>query len=141
MALTWELSKIKDYKNVCWIDDKETGERRMNPVTEVLIWGTMSIGIGQFTDKNIDEVAARFRVMERIHGAFLYKPAEGGGKNDWYLSDEDFIKHIGLWCNVSDETRVRWAGRIFSNKQTSVTEEIRTQFVRDRNRKKETVEA
>ena len=142
MSLDWQVDGIENYKEVCWIPTGEhdsDGEplTRMNPVTEALIWGTISVGMGQITDKNVDEFAARFRVIEKIHGAMLYKPnPEGKGKLDWYLSDEDFIAHIGLWCNVSYETRPAWASRIFVKNMTSVTEEIRCQFVRDRKKEK-----
>ena len=124
MSLTWDLENIKDYKTVCW---KKDGD--MNPVTNALIWGTMGVGIGHITDKNVDEFAARFRILEKLHGAFLYKPGKGGkGKVDWYLSDEDFIAHIGLWCNVSFEARTKWVARMFTNKQTSITEDFARSF-------------
>jgi hypothetical protein len=130
MSLNWQVDGIKDYKDVCWREDGS-----MNPVTEVLIFGTISVGLGSITDKNVDEFAARFRIMEKIHGAFLYKPAEVG-KADWYLSDEDFIAHIGLTCNVTNESRAQWARRIFVTKMTSVTEEYTRSF--NHNRKKVT---
>ena len=124
MSLNWNVENIDNYKQVCW---KEDGT--LNPVTETLIFGTMAVGLGSITDKNVDEFAARFRIMEKIHGAFLYKPGPGGkGRVDWLLTDEDFIAHIGLVCNVSNETRAKWAGRIFNAKQTSVTEEYARNF-------------
>lgn len=134
MSLNWQVDGIKDYKTVCW---KEDGE--MNPVTNTLIWGTIGVGMGQITDKNVDEFAARFRLLEKIHGAFLYKPAEGGGKQDWYLSDEDFIAHIGLWCNVSFESRTKWVARMFNNKQTSITEEYARTFRHERSKALEAI--
>ena len=127
MSLNYDLSNIENYETVCWIGEKGADDRRMNPVTETLIFGTMAVGLGSITDKNVDEFAARFRVMEKVHGAFLYK-VEDGKRVDWLLSDEDFIAHIGLVCNVSNETRAKWAGRIFNNKQTSVTEELARSF-------------
>jgi len=131
MSLNFSFDKIANYEAVCWIGEGD--ERRMNPVTEALIFGTMSVGLGAITDKNVDEFAARFRVIEKIHGAMLYKPnPEGEGHIDWYLSDEDFIAHIGLACNVSNETRSKWAQRIFNNKQTSYTEELARNFRRER---------
>jgi hypothetical protein len=133
MALSWELGKIKDYKTVCWIGEKGADDRRMNPVTEALIFGTMSVGLGAITDKNVDEFAARFRVIEKIHGAMLYKYNEDV-REDWYLSDEDFIAHIGLTCNVANETRTAWARRIFVNTQTSETEQYARRFRANRER-------
>jgi hypothetical protein len=136
MSLNWNVEKIKDYKNVCWIDGEDEGEagddRRMNPVTETLIFGTMGVGLGNITARNVDEFAARFRILERIHGAFLYKPDGKGGTKDWLVSDEDFIMHIGLACNVSDESRSAWARRIFVNKQSSETEAFARSFRHNR---------
>ena len=128
MSLNWNLEAIKDHKQVCWIGDDD--DAHMNPVTEVLIWGTMAVGLGSITDKNVDEFAARFRIMEKVHGSFLVK---GKGK-PWLLTDEDFIAHIGLVCNVSNETRAKWAGRIFTNKQTSITEQLARAFRYDRSK-------
>src|SRR3954463_2341013 len=118
MSLSWNVENVKDYEKVCWIGEKGDPERRINPVTETLVFGTMAVGMGSITENNVGEFAARFRVMEKVHGAFLVK---GGGK-PWYLSDEDFIAHIGLYTNVSSETRPQWASRIFVKKQTSITE-------------------
>jgi hypothetical protein len=133
MALNFSFDKIANYQTTCWIGEGD--ERRMNPVTEALIFGTMTVGLGSITDSNVDEFAARFRVIEKIHGAQLYKPnPDGPGTMDWFLTDEDFIAHIGLSCNVSNETRSKWAGRIFNNKQTSITEELARSFRHNRNR-------
>jgi hypothetical protein len=134
MALNFSFDKIANYQTTCWIGEGD--ERRMNPVTEALIFGTMSVGLGAITDKNVDEFAARFRIIEKIHGAMLYKPDPDneGQIVDWYLSDEDFIAHIGLSCNVTDESRSKWAQRIFNNKQTSMTEELARNFRRNRER-------
>jgi hypothetical protein len=136
MSLNFTLDTIANYKEVCWIGEGD--EARMNPVTEALIFGTMSVGLGSITDKNVDEFAARFRVIEKIHGAMLYKPdPENEGQIiDWYLSDEDFTAHIGLACNVTNETRSKWAQRIFNNKQTSYTEELARNFRRNRDKEK-----
>ena len=135
MALSWQVDGIKDYETVWWEGEKGSIDRRMNPVTEALIFGTMSVGLGSITDKNVDEFAARFRIIEKIHGAQLYKPDPSGeGRVDWFVSDEDFIAHIGLVCNVTNETRSKWAQRIFNNKQTSMTEELARNFRRNRSK-------
>ena len=138
MSLNWNVEKIDNYKQVCWLPTGEkhedgTEKTRLNPVTEALIFGTMSVGLGSITDKNVDEFAARFRIIEKCHGAMLIKPGKGGkGHKPWYLTDEDFTAHIGLVCNVSNETRAKWAGRMFTNKSTSITEDYARSFRRSR---------
>jgi hypothetical protein len=135
MSLSWNVENIKDYETVCWIGEKGADDRRINPVTETLIFMTIGVGLGSITENNVGEFAARFRVMEKVQGPFLVK---SGGK-DWYLSDEDFIAHIGLYCNVTNETRSQWARRVFVNKQSSITDEIARLFQHDYNRKKVSV--
>ena len=61
MALQWNVEKIDNYKEVCWIGEGD--ERRMNPVTEGLIFNSMAIGIGSITADNAAEVFARTRIM------------------------------------------------------------------------------
>jgi hypothetical protein len=116
MALTWNLEGIADYKATCWIGDGD--DVRMNPVTETLIFGTMSVDLGSITRENVTEFAARFRVIERVHGAML-RNADG---TDRYVTDDEFIAHIGLVANVSNKTRAQWARRLFIDKQ-SVTDD------------------
>jgi len=131
LALTYEFTNIKDYKNVVWIADPTEAnpdQVRMNPVTEVLIFGTMSVGLGSITDKNVDEFAARFRIIEKVHGPML---VDGEGKHR-FVTDEEFTAHIGLVCNVSNETRAQWARRIFVTKQTSVTDDFARSYHRAR---------
>lgn len=124
MALTYNFEKIKDYKETVWLPSGE-----MNPVTHALIFGTMSVGLGSITDKNVEEFAARFRIVEKLHGPFL---RDAGG--DRFITDEEFVAHIGLVCNVSNETRAKWASRLFVNKSTSITEDYTRWF--NRNQKK-----
>lgn len=115
MALTWDLTKIKDHDTICFIET-ETGEVdedgkplvRLNPVTEALIWTTMGVGIGRITEDNAGEFYARAYIMERANGAMLTKQGEPA-----YLTIEDVQAHIGLSCNVSYETRDEWALRHF----------------------------
>ena len=45
MALNWNIENIKDNKSVCWMEDG-----KMNPVTNALIWSTISVGLGSITD-------------------------------------------------------------------------------------------
>ena len=124
MSLNWNIENIENHKQVCFLEDG-----KMNPVTNALIWSTISVGLGSITDKNVDEFSARFRVIEKIHGPFVMKDGK-----DYYLTDEEIAAHIGLYCNVSNETRAQWASRIFVKKQTSVTEDHARRFRADRER-------
>ena len=59
MSLTWDLTDIKDYNNLCWFDNddpnKKEGENfRLNPVTEALIHLSMFTGITKAIDGTRD---------------------------------------------------------------------------------------
>jgi hypothetical protein len=109
MSLNWNLEQIRNYETVCWIRNEETGEReRMNPVTEALIFNSMAIGIGRITADNAAEVYARTSILEGINGALLHKRGE-----PVMITFDDISAHVGLWCNVSFESRKEWAMRWF----------------------------
>jgi hypothetical protein len=118
MSLNWNIEQVKDNKQVCWLEDGQ-----MNPVTHTLIYSTISVGLGSITDKNLDEFVARFRIIEKLHGPLIWRD----GKES-LLTDEEITAHVGLYCNVSNETRAQWARRIFVTKQTSITEDYARSF-------------
>lgn len=125
MSLDFNLTGIENYEQVCWIYNAEGERERLNPVTDVIILSTMMTGIGHITDKNIDEYAARYRIIEKLNGPFLRREGE-----EYCLTDEEIFAHIGLVCNVRNETRAEWTRRLFANKQTSITDEYRHAFRR-----------
>jgi hypothetical protein len=90
MSLDYKLTGIEDYENRCWQDD------RLNPVTEVLVFMTMPVGINHITDKNVDTFYARLKLVEALNGSFLRR-AEG---EPHYLSMDEVRAHIGLWTNA-----------------------------------------
>jgi hypothetical protein len=123
MSLDYMLDKIEDYENVCWLPapTKENPEAvEMNPVTHALIFATIAVGIGKITKENVAEFAARFRMLEKIDGAWL------AGS----ITDVEFRAHIGLATNVSNETRAQWAARHFGAKPNSKTSELVRKFER-----------
>lgn len=119
MALHWSLEGIKDNESRCWI---ETGEKddngnlklgsdgkpeaRMNPVTEALIFGCMFVGLHGITEDNVGKFAARLDLVQRLNGNLLVKDGESVP-----VSDEAVFAHIGLQCNVSDESDAAWIKR------------------------------
>lgn len=108
MALNWNVEKIDNYETVCWIGEKGSDDRRMNPVTEALIFNSMAIDIGLITDDNAAEVFARTRILESINGGMLIKD----GKES-KITIEDIKAHVGLSTNVAFKSRKEWAMRWF----------------------------
>lgn len=110
MALTWDLSKIENSKELCYVavegETLENGEQayRLNPVTEALIWLTMITDIGwEITEANAPEFYARIWIFERINGNILSGPAE-----DTAITERDVWQHIGLSTNVAEKTRAQF---------------------------------
>jgi hypothetical protein len=138
MSLNFYFDQIENYENVVWIKtgkltEEGDEETTMNPVTNALIWATLTVGIGKITDKNVDEFAARLRIMEKIDGYYLIEDGKSRG-----ITDEEFIAHIGLYTNVGNETRAQWASRHFGAKPQSETSRLAYAF-RDRMESKATV--
>jgi hypothetical protein len=126
MSLNFYFDQIENYENVVWIKtptEEDPEATTMNPVTNALIWATLTVGIGKITDKNVDEFAARLRIMEKIDGYYLVQDGEGRG-----ITDEEFIAHIGLYTNVGNETRAQWASRHFGAKPQSETSRLAYAF-------------
>lgn len=92
MALTYDLTACADSDFL--MTDKEW------PVTQSLIFSTMSVGIGKWTDKNIAEVYARIRFLEKHYGAFMFERDEKGNRKDYFFTKEDITRRIGLETNV-----------------------------------------
>lgn len=122
MPLTWDLTKIENADEVCWIeatqDDPnhgiEAGKSYMNPLTNVLIWSTISVDLPGPTAENVGEFFARLRFTEQQLGPFLIRPEVDGKRPEGeaaFITPEEVIAHIGLRCNVSTKSRVQWMKR------------------------------
>ena len=50
MSLNWNIKDIVNYKKVCWQEDQS-----INPITEGLVFRTMTVSLGEITEKNANE--------------------------------------------------------------------------------------
>ena len=109
MPLTWDLSQIKDHRDICWIGDEKGDEPdiHMNPVTETLIFMTIAVKLGAITEANADEFYARLKIIEKLDGPFLSRQ----GKPE-YFTPEMVQTHIGLVCNVTNESTAKFFGSL-----------------------------
>jgi hypothetical protein len=80
----------------------------MYPDTQSIIFTTMSVGLGEITEKNWLEFYARMNIIERLGG---YTP----------IPPERVKEHIGLSTNVSNETRNQWMKRWFEYEFSDIT--------------------
>lgn len=129
MALHWNLEKCENLEEIK--SEKEWG------TTNNLIWMTMAVGLGEISEQNWKEFLFRIRVLERIDGAFLYinhpttDPPESGKirREALYYTVEMVKKRIGLYTNVSNETRATWIKRrtteMFEKMEKEIEEEAK----------------
>lgn len=101
MALHWNISNCKNHKSLQTEDEW--------PITNALIWATMSVGIRDITEETIPEFYARLRVWENIVGPMLWgKDEETGKLEERKVEVDDLRKRIGLHTNASSMTRAEW---------------------------------
>ncbi len=105
MTLSWQLEKIQDNETVCWIIDPETGNRRMNPITNAIIWYSMALDIGDLVPRNVDEWYIRMWIHDK-----LFQPLTGPPNRKVTL--EELIAHQGLRTHVVTRTRNQWLNRM-----------------------------
>lgn len=121
MALSWSVEKIKDSDEVTTLvvteDDPngryKAGDQLWHPVTEALVWLTISTGIREITAKNAAEVYARIHLLERLNGAQLIRAVdpETGERPEGqaaFITPEEVEKHIGLSTNASLKNRAQF---------------------------------
>jgi hypothetical protein len=103
MALNWDVTEVKDHEEV--LEGMEWS------ITEIMIWYTIAIDLGEITDENAGEFFQRISIWERIMGpAFFY--TEDGDKKDRYMTLADVKRRVGLSTNVVNLTRSKWNKRI-----------------------------
>lgn len=104
MALTWDISKIDNYKELCFIPDPDPKAKpddvHLNPVTDVLIWSTISVGFSEITEKNYGDFYRRLYALEHAGITFLRKSEDGEETNRNPNLYEVYI-HIGLKTNAT----------------------------------------
>lgn len=95
MALSWNIEKCRDYKELTK-DENRT-------LTDTLIWATMFVGIPTITENNAKEFYARLRLMELLNGTFVSQKGKA-----YYLTLEDVERRVGLTTNAISLTRAQF---------------------------------
>ena len=108
MALTWDLTEIKDSKELCWVPSDEEGKFELGAVTNTLIWSTILIGMNSITEKNSKEFHKRLIEFEVIHGEGML--IENGKNRQPTL--EEIQLHAGLKTNANLMESRKWGNSI-----------------------------
>lgn len=102
MALTWDLTNIKDWKSVCTHGEgSQAGAVWLDPITYALIVATKMVYLGSITEDNADEFFARLALVEKMSVPLL---ADENG-NPKSITPKMVYDHIGLQTNVADQSR------------------------------------
>lgn len=129
MSLDFNFTGIKDYKTVCY-DLRGELASGLKP----LIFGTMAVGLGTLTEKNIDEWMWRITFLNRIESPIASYRGEG-----WPTRKSDISKFIGLRTNADTLTRSQWLRTVSENLSRDVDAAIRQIEREEREAQKEKV--
>ena len=109
MALTWDLTEIKDAKELSWVPAKqEKGKVELGVVTHTLIWASMLIGMNIITEKNSKEFHRRLIEFEVVHGAGML--IEDGKNRQPTLTEVQ--AHAGLKTNAVVMEGRKWGNNL-----------------------------
>tara|TARA_Y100001938_G_scaffold120394_1_gene167155 strand:- start:62 stop:439 length:378 start_codon:yes stop_codon:yes gene_type:complete len=104
MALTYDLSEVPESIRLV----EEDGKTVMAPVSHALIFLTMSVGMGEITEKNWPKFWARVDAEQKLHGARLNQKGEDGEWKPQFITPRDVRDHIGLRTNVGRMSDAAW---------------------------------
>lgn len=105
MALNWDLNKVKDCDETCYLRIGKEGEQnyQLSPTTNNLIWLTMTVGINKITESNWKDFYVRVIHAQRVRGNELYG-----------ITAQDVYNHIGLCTNAQTKTKRQFLDNIFN---------------------------
>lgn len=130
MSLDYSLTKIAEYKRVCYEVDKhpeadgfegmfnrtrytEDGVNYvMTWTTHTLIFAMMCLDVGTISAINIHTVWERMYIWEQLFGSFRQKTGGDGTRSPVYFTFKELEAHIGLTTNVSFKTDTAWRKRV-----------------------------
>lgn len=95
MSLNYDFMKCEGPK-----DDNE------RVALDCLIWATMTVGLGEITEKNAHEFFSRIALYEKAQGPF-----RTSGKGGVYFTPQEIKRWIGLKTNVSPMTKNQFLKR------------------------------
>lgn len=113
MSLDYDLSKCPNEWDWYWSDEQRE-------VTRAIIFSTMWVGIGDITEKNLEEFVERFNMWDLSlgYGSATFQEVNkrtGEKKNKWMTVDM-LRPYVGLHTNVyPTESRAKFNGKLINN--------------------------
>lgn len=139
MSLNWSVKTVKNADDVCYFtatksrhfDGVVRGEEYLHPITDALIWATMSVGLNEITEANLDEWEKRLALAYSV--SWISKQVVFGGYEDdgnikWeprMITRADLERHIGLETNASYESPSAWRKRVMERMEQEGLKELR----------------
>jgi hypothetical protein len=120
MALTYDLTTVKNWKENYPNKTNIDGEERLNDTTNMLIFASMITGIREITSKNAQEVFLRIRMSEMIHGGYF---TNGHGENR-NVTLQEVTDHIGLKTNPNSITKAQFNSNIANQMREKIEREL-----------------
>jgi len=93
MALNWNISKVKNYKELI-------NNGRMIAPYEALLLASIIVGINEITEKNYKDFYKRVRFIELLSGSYYYKDGK-----PLFITEEEIERFIGLKTNTTKKTK------------------------------------
>lgn len=139
MPLNWSVKSVKNSDDICYFTALGTsvhngtvrGEEYTHPITDNLVWQTLSIGLNEITETNIDEWEARLAFAYHvgwISKMTVYAGKDEDGKVQWeprLITRTDLVNHIGLNTNASYESPTAWRKRVVARMEEEGLRDLR----------------
>ena len=126
MGLTYDLTKVKDwdtkYPNVVTKNYKDEDEYSMNPITNIIIFGTIITGIRDLTEKTVKEFFTRLKMSELASGEGYLRNGDGPRG----ITYQEVLDHVGLHTNASDITKAKFNNNMSRNLRDKATRQMQS---------------
>lgn len=101
MSLNWDAKKC----------DQTVLDEKNWPITEILIFATMAIDMGEFTEANIEKVLDRLAAYQKLNGGLVVENVDGKWVTRNVTEDEVRLR-IGLKTNVTTVSDAKFRNRM-----------------------------
>jgi hypothetical protein len=111
MSLDFDVSNVPNYLHVTtspWTRGKPQSDQTWHPVTNALVWLSMTCGYSSITSDNFASIARRIGQYQQVFGPYL-------SSAEWpatYITLEDVRMHIGLRTNASRVSEKQWQAHL-----------------------------